>query len=220
MDWLLELRPIRFFSFYLALVFVLGLVRRWQQYRAILGLIVRFRGRWPHLADLVLAHRSIFLTWGTLRPLIFVAGVMLLNTLASVFVWPETDKFRVADLLAIWPALVPIVLTGTALVAFDGIGLLRVTPIDTPAIEKNLDQAEYWLRGWKAPVVRILSLGFVNPRQMVTKEVRTALESTAQLINASLWWTTTQTVLRIAFGLTLWASYAFQGVLRWLLGVE
>jgi hypothetical protein len=218
MDWLLELRPIRFFSFYLALVFILGLVRRWQQYRAILRLIVRLQSRWPNLADLVLAHRSIFLTWGTLRPLILVAALMVINTLASVLVWPETDKFRIADLLVIWPALIPLVLTGTAVVAFDVQGLLRVNPIDEAAIEQSLDQAEYWLRGWKAPMVRLLSLGFVNPRQMVTKEVRTALESVAQTVNATLWWTTTQTTLRIAFGLSLWGSYALQGVLRHLLG--
>ena len=44
------------------------------------------------------------------------------------------------------------------------------------------------------------------------------LESVAQTVNATLWWTTTQTTLRIAFGLSLWGSYALQGVLRHLLG--
>ena len=217
MYWLLELRPIRFFSFYLALVFILGIGRRWQQYRTILGLVVRMRSRWPNLAHLVLAHRHIFLTWETLRPLLLVAGLMLANTLASVYIWPSTDQFRVADLLDVWPALIPVVITGTALVAFDIYGMLLVSRIEQATIEQHLDQAEYWLRGWKAPVVRVLSLGYVNPRQMVTREVRAALESTAQMLNATLWWATIQTGFRIAFGLSLWMSYALEGWLRRLL---
>jgi hypothetical protein len=220
MDWLLELRPIRFFSFYLALIFILGVVRRWQQYRAILRLVVRLRSRWPNLAQLVLVHKHIFLTWGTLRPLILVAVLMAANTIASVFLWPSTDQFRIADMLVIWPALLVVGLIGIALVGFDVYGMLIVNPIDEAMLEKYLDQAEYWLTGWKAPVVRLLSLGFVNPRQMVAREVRAALESTAELVNANLWWMTTSTTLRIAFGLSLWASFALQAVLRHWLGAE
>jgi hypothetical protein len=218
MDWLLELRPIRFFSLYLALVFILGVWRRWQQYQAVLGLLLRMRSRWPLLTQLVLAHRHIFLTWGTFRPLLIVAGLMLANTLASWFIWPSTNQFRLADLLDIWPALVVVALTGVAMAAFDVSGMLLVQPIDQGSIEGYFDQAEYWLRGWKAPVVRILSLGYVNPRQMVAREVRAALESTAQLLNSTLWWFSVQTALRIAFGLSLWTSFALEGWLRGLLG--
>src|SRR5262245_18913421 len=106
MDWLLELRPIRFFSFYLALVFVLGTARRWQQYRIVLGLVGRMRSRWPNLAQLVLGHRHIFLTWGTLRPLIVVAVLMLANSLASWLIWPSAADFSARDLLDVWPALI------------------------------------------------------------------------------------------------------------------
>src|SRR5262249_16402118 len=69
-------------------------------------------------------------------------------------------------------------------------------------------QAEYWLRGWKAPVVHFVTLGYINPRQMVIKEVRVALEDVSRLLNTTLWWVTVQTTLRIACGLALWGSYA------------
>ena len=49
MEWLLELRPIRFFSLYLVLVFLVGVWRRWQQYHTVLTLLVRFRSRWPEI---------------------------------------------------------------------------------------------------------------------------------------------------------------------------
>src|SRR5689334_21481574 len=135
MDWLLELRPIRFFSLYLALVFLLGLWRRWQQYRAILALVVRLQSRCPNLARLVLAHRHIFLTWGTFRPLLVVAVLIIANTAASWFIWPSTDRFRVADLLDVWPFLVLVAITGAAMVAFDVYGLVLVTPIDQASAE-------------------------------------------------------------------------------------
>jgi hypothetical protein len=220
MDWLLELRPIRFFSFYLALVFILSTARRWQQYRTILGLVVRLRSRWPNLAQLVLAHRHIFLTWGTLLPLALVGALMLINTLASWLIWPSTDQFRTAELLAIWPALLVVVVSGAAMVGFDVYGMMVVTQLEQETVEKYFDQAEYWLRGWKAPMVHILSLGYVNPRLMVAQEVRTALENTAQLLNTTLWWVCNQTILRITFGLSLWGSYALEGWLRRLLGVD
>jgi hypothetical protein len=216
MDWLLELRPIRFFSFYLALVFIVSTVLRWQQYQTVLALVMRVRNRCPNLAQLVLSHRSIFLTWGTLRPLILVAALMLINTLAAWFVWPQTNEFSVDDLQTIWLALVVVLISGALMVAFDVWGMVQVEKIDQAATEKYLDQAEYWLRGWQAPVVRIVSLGFVNPRQIVNREVRTALEGVAQMLNATLWWVSVQTALRIAFGLTLWSSY----VLWRLLGAD
>jgi hypothetical protein len=220
MDWLLELRPIRAFSLYLVLVFAVGVWRRWRQYRTVLSLLVRFRSRWPNLAQLVFAHRHIFLTWGTLRPLIVVVVVFLANTLASWYIWPSTDRFRVADLFAAWPLLALVAVVGAGMTAFDVYGVLVVTPIDQVETEQYFDQAEYWLRGWKAPVVRFLSLGYVNPRQIVAREVRTALESAAGQLNYNLWWMSVQTALRIAFGLSLWLGFALEGPVRRLLGAE
>jgi hypothetical protein len=220
MESLYEIRPISLFSLYLAAAFVLSTWMRLRQYHAILSLITRLHTRWPNLTKLVLAHRNILVTWSNVRPLLLVLALLIINTLASQFIWPQAKTFRVADLVAIWPVL-PVVLSCTAaMVIFDTSGAFQVSPIDTPETEKYLDMAESWLSGWKAPVVRVFTLGYVNPRQMVAKEVRAALEGASDLLNSTLWWVTIQAVLRIACGLSLWGSYALQGPIAHLLGSE
>jgi hypothetical protein len=220
MGWLYEIRPINCFGFYLVLAFVFSTWLRLQQYRTILSLLTRLHARWPNLTRLVLAHRHIFLTWQNLRPLVVVLVLLLVNTLALQLVWPQARTFKVADLIDIWPVL-PVVLCCTAaMIAFDLSGALRVGQVDLVETEKYFDQAEFWLSGWKAPVVRIFTLGYVNPRQMVAAEVRTALEGASALLNSTLRWVIVQTTLRIACGLSLWGSYALLDVVKELLGVE
>src|SRR3984885_6466754 len=99
MGWLYELRPIAFFSFYLALIFCLSTWMRMRQYRAILSLITRLHTRWPRVTKLVLSHRHIFPTWENMRPTILVLVLLVFNTLASQFIWPQAKTFMVADLL-------------------------------------------------------------------------------------------------------------------------
>lgn len=220
MEWLLELRPIPLFSFYLVFLFVASTMMRLRQYNAILSLLGRLRTRWPNLTSLILAHRHIFLTWETYRPLFVVTGLVAVNTLMSQFIWPQARAFSVADLVAIWPVVPLALLTGGAMAGFDIHGTLQIGEIDSAETEKYFDQAESWLRGWKAPAVRLLSFGYINPRQMVAKEVRTALEGATPWLHETLRWFTIQTALRIAFGMTLWTSYALNGWLRALMQDE
>lgn len=216
MSWLLEVRPIRLFGFYLAVMFVCGTWLRLQQYHTILSLLVRLRSRWPNLTRLVLAHRHILVNRGTLLPLLLMLGVLLLNTLASRLIWPQADRFCIAELGPIWPAIPVIVVVGLAMLGLDVFSALRVGAIDQSLLEKYFDQAEFWLQGVKAPVVRVLSLGFVNPRKIVATEVRGALQKAGALLHNTAWWVSLQTTLRIGFGLTLWGSYALQAWLRHL----
>jgi hypothetical protein len=218
MDGLLELRPIRLFSFYLAVVFLCSTTLRWRQYRTILALVTRLQSKWPNLTKLVLAHRHIFLTWGTLRPLFIVLCLLTANTLAGRLIWPQADSFTLARLLTVWPAVPVVAVTGLCMVVFDIVGTLRVGKLDQAETEKYFELAESWLRGWKAPVVRVLSLGFVNPRQIVAKEVSNALEQGAKLLHTTMWWVSIQTTLRIVFGLALWTTFALEGVLRAAVG--
>jgi hypothetical protein len=198
-------------------MFLVSTLLRFRQYSAMLALVRGLPQRWPNLLRLLRQHSSIFLTWATLEPVVIVATLLLTNTLACQLVWPRADEFRVADLLDVWP-LVPIVLAnGLGMVAFDLWSTFRVGKIDQHKMEGYFDQAEHWLCSWQAPVVRVLSLGFINPRKMVAVEVRNALQSASELLNATLWWMTIQTTLRIAFGLTLWGSYALHGWLHHLL---
>lgn len=218
MSWVDDLRPIRLFSFYLAFIFFVSTYLRWRQYHAVIALVTRLQSRWPNLTRLVLAHRSIFLTWRTVLPLVLVAGVLLANFLASRLVWPLADQFTFADLLSVWPALWPIAFFGACMLIIDIVGTVRVGQIDLKQTEGYFDLAEVWLSGWRAPVVHFLSLGYINPRQMVSDQVRDALTEGSRLLHTNLWWMTAQTVFRIGFGASLWISFALEGWIHSLLG--
>jgi hypothetical protein len=220
MSWLDDLRLIRFFSLYLALIFVVSTTLRWRQYHAVISLVTRLRSRWPNLTRLVLTHRHIFFTWRTVLPLLLTLVILLANFILGRFVLPDADLFSVHDLRVIWPMLWPVVVFGSAMLIVDLWGTLRVGVIDLKETEKYFDLAETWLSGWRAPVVHWLSLGYINPRQMVNDQVRDALTEGSRLLHTNLWWMIAQTMWRILFALSLWLSCAFQEPIRRWMGVE
>ena len=125
---------------------------------------------------------------------------------------PAADStLTVEYLLPIWPVLPLIVSSTVAMVMFDVYSSWPTTPFDRAAVEKHFDQAEYWLKSWSAPVVHVLSFGYVNPRQMVAKEVSSSLLEASTLLHRTLWWTAWQAGFRIACGLALWLTYALAG---------
>ncbi|MGH7170323.1 MAG: hypothetical protein ACRELG_08620 [Gemmataceae bacterium] len=210
MSWLLELRLIRFFGFYLAVMFLLSTWVRLRQYATIVRLVRSMPNRWPRLLTLVKQHVHIFLTWGTVLPLVLLLAIFAMNFLASKWLWPQADEFTLARLASLYPLWPVVLLCGAAMTAFDIWGVASVSAIDRGEMEKYFDQAEYWLCSWTAPVVRFFTLGRINPRKMVAVEVRGALVSSSQMLNSTLWWVVTQAGLRIAFGLSLWLAYAVQ----------
>ncbi len=209
MSWLLDLRLIRFFGFYLAVMFLLSTWVRLRQYSTIVQLVRSMPNRWPRLLTLVKQYNHIFLTWGTVLPLVLLLLIFTTNLLASKWLWPQADEFTLAQLASLYPLWPVVAVCGAAMIAFDIWGIVQVTAIDQTELEKYFDQAEYWLRSWTAPVVRIFTLGRINPRQMVAVEVRNALVSSSRMLNSTLWWVVTQAALRIACGLSLWLSYVF-----------
>lgn len=208
MSWLLDLRLIRFFGFYLAVMFLLSTWVRLRQYSAIVRLVRSMPNRWPHLLSLVKQYIHIFLTWGTVLPLVLLLLIFTANLLASKWLWPQADQFTLAQLASFLPLWPVVAVCSAAMTAFDIWGIVQVTVIDQKEMEKHFDQAEFWLRSWTAPVVRIFTLGRINPRQMVAVEVRSALVSSSRMLNSTLWWVVVQAALRIACGLSLWLSYA------------
>ena len=207
MQRLWELNLIHFFNFYLGLAFLASTTLRINQYRAILALVRAFPGRWPRLFQLMTRHRHVFLTWSTILPAALAFAVFALNLLASRLAWPSVN-LTAAGLFEHLAALPAVAALGLAMLAVDGYATFRVGEVDRELMQRYFDQAEYWLRSWTAPVVRVFTLGYVNPRQMVATEVRNALLEASQLINSTLWWVTVQTGLRVAFGLSLWLTYA------------
>jgi hypothetical protein len=207
-----DLNLILFFDFYLAATFLLSTAARVRQYAAVLALVRSLSSRWPRLLDLIKQHRSIFLTWETIAPAALALGLLLLQMLASRLLWPDAgrppDGLTLARLVE-HPLAIPFVgIFGAAMLAVDVYFILVVSEVDRPAIEKYLDQAEFWLKSWAAPVVRTVTFGWVNPRKMVAVEVRTALLSASKMLNANLWWIVLQTALRIGYGVSLWLTYA------------
>ncbi len=214
MSWLLELRLIRFFGFYLAVMLLLSTWVRLRQYWTVVGLVRSMPNRWPRLLELVKQHIHIFLTWGTVLPLVLLLTIFALNYVASKWLWPQADEFTLEQLLPLYLLWPVVFVCGAAMLAFDIWGVVSVTAVDRGEMEKYFDQAEYWLRSWTAPVVRFFTLGRINPRQMVAVEVRGALLSSSRMLNSTLWWVVTQAGLRIAFGLSLWLAYALEPWLR------
>ena len=212
MSWLLSINLIHFLDFYFLLCFFVGTGRRLGQYRHIARMVVAGPGRWPRLLKLISEHRTIFMTWATMAPGILALGLSLLQLLASRLIWPEAghaeDGLTVARLLGHWPALALAIPLASAMVTVDVYGLIVVGQIDRPLMEKYFDQAEYWLRSPAAHVVQVVTFGFINPRRMVADEVRKSLIDASSMLNNTLWQVNLQVGLRIAFGLTLWLTWA------------
>ncbi|MFO0967261.1 MAG: hypothetical protein U0793_17000 [Gemmataceae bacterium] len=208
-----QLNLIHFLDFYFTTMFVLGTLRRLGQYRAIARLIWLMPGRWPNLLELVKKHRAIFMTWATVAPALLAGGVMLLQLIASRAVWPDAGRppngLTLTRLGHNVPALLIVAPIGLTMLALDVFTLIYIGHLDRAALEKNFDQAEYWLKSKTAHVVRVFTFGFVNPRRMVHDEVGKSLVGASNLLNRSLWWMFMQTGLRFAFGLGLWLTWAF-----------
>jgi hypothetical protein len=206
MGGLSALNLIHLFDFYLAIVFLAGLLRRMGQYHAVGGLVLAGRSRWPHLLELVKQFRTIFLTWEVVLPGAVVLALSLVQWLASRLVWPYSD-LTLGTLLNYWPYLIVCLAFGASMVYIDLYGLVKVGQLDRALLEKHFDLAEYWLCSRTAHVVRVVTFGFVNPRKMVGIEVRKALHQVSDMLHDTLWWVSMQIALRVGFGLSLWLSW-------------
>lgn len=206
MGWVGHLRLFALFELYLAVMFLVGLVLRYRQYREVLRLVYALPGRWPRVVKLVRQHVHILCTWGTVLPLALSGLLLVVQLLVRWFLVPGGD-YTVGS-LADRPVALPVVLAAlAAMLAYDVYHAANVGTIDRAALEQQLDQAEYWLKSWAAPVVSVLSLGYVNPRGIVHREVAAALVAASELMNRSLYAVAVQAALRAAFGLALWGAY-------------
>jgi hypothetical protein len=211
MSELWDLNLIRLFDFYLATTFLLSTAVRVRQYAAVLGVVRSAPARWPRVMDLVKQHRGVFLTWETAAPAALALVLMAVQMLASRLLWPDAGRpggLTVGRLVE-HPLALPFVgLFGLGMLAVDVYFILVVSEVDRGEIEKYLDQAEFWLRSWAAPVVKTVTFGYVNPRKMVDAEVQTTLASASKMLNVNLWWVVLQVALRVGYGLSLWLTYA------------
>jgi len=208
LTWLSTLNLIDVLTYYLILSLVVGTILRIRNYRALLGLIFTFAHRWPKLLQLVNQYRAIFLRWPTLLPIGFTLALMLANTLASRFVWSEA-KVSCEDLGERWLALLAVVISGGLMLFLDFKAIFMFGRFDRAALEENLDRAEHWLQSWKAPALRFMTIGLINPRKIVNKQVQEALVKASLVVNGQMWRWSLQIGMRLAFGLALWITWAF-----------
>ncbi|MBY0459554.1 MAG: hypothetical protein K2V38_19715, partial [Gemmataceae bacterium] len=197
---------IRVFDFYVTLMFLISLIRRWDVYVNAVRIVIGVRGRWPKLIARLGEHRSLILNWSFFRPAILALALTALQLIASRLVFPLA--VLTGDQLREEWWWVPIVCVPLVpMLAVDVYFVVRVGKFDHDETVKYFDQAETWL-GWKGPVVRALTLGLVDPQRMVDDEVRKSLQDYRGTLNASLWWVSVQIGLRLVFGLTLWTLWA------------
>ena len=165
---------IHVFDFYLPLRFVLGLSRRSMVYYDFVRLLVAVHGRWPRLLTRLKAHHGVLVTTEVLRPLAVAVGLMLTQFLCSRLIFPTAELTVNEMRLAGWP--VAVILAGVIpMLAVDAYFLIFVGRFDRTSAETYMDQAEHWLSSWKAPVVRAVTFGYVNPRRMVDVAVQKSL---------------------------------------------
>ncbi|MGL4421463.1 MAG: hypothetical protein ACRCZF_12410, partial [Gemmataceae bacterium] len=140
---------IRFFDFYLIVVALLGLFRRYPFYWDLFLLIVRAQGRWPRVVSRLRQHHGLLLTWDVLVPFALAAGLMAIQFIASRLVFPQAT-IRFYDLLhhPFWFAL--LLLAALPMLLVDAYFLWQVGRIDRSSAEQYLDQAESWAGTWRA----------------------------------------------------------------------
>ncbi len=199
---------IRVFDFYVTLMFVISLVRRWDVYLNAMRLLISVRGRWPKLMDRLAEHKSLILNRSFFRPALLAFGLTLTQLIASRIIFPQATLTG-EQLVREWWWILVITVPLVPMVAVDIYFVISVGKFDHDETVKYFDQAETWL-GWKGPLVRVLTLGIVNPQKMVDEEVRKNLTEYQSTLQASLWWVSLQIGLRLVFGLTLWAVWALQ----------
>jgi hypothetical protein len=168
---------------------------------------IAVRGRWPKLIGRLAEHKSLILNSEFYRPAMLALILTLTQLVVSRVAFPHA-KLTGEQLLAAWWWLLVICIALVPMVLVDLYFVIRVGRFDHTETVKYFDQAETWL-GWKGPLVRVLTLGAVNPHRMVDEEVRKSLTEYRSTLHASLWWVSAQIGLRLTFGLTLWFVWAF-----------
>jgi hypothetical protein len=193
------------FEFYLGVGFLVSFSLRFNQYRSALALIREARGRWPKLFELARGHTTVFLSAGTVLPASLALVLWIIHTLACRLVWPSAN-LTWSDLAAHAGVVPVLAILAAAMLSVDGYVTFNFGRLDRDLMQRYFDKAEIWLK--RAPVVKMFTFGFVNPRQMVATEVQKALQEVNRLLNLTLWWFDLQVGLRFAFGLALWLTYA------------
>lgn len=208
LTWLDTLNLIEVFNYYLILAFLLSTAIRLRTYWAIVGLVFASPNRWPKLLELVKKHRTILLGWPILLAIGCAFALMLGNSLAIRLVWVSA-KVTFEELWLTWLPLMAVIFSGGLVLFLDCRAIFSVGRFDRAALEEDLDKAESWLKSWMAPAVRVVTLGFVNPRKIVGVEVERVLVDANWIVIGGMWRMSLRIGMQLVFGLSLWLTWVF-----------
>jgi hypothetical protein len=208
----MTLNLIRLFDFYLALMFVLSLYRRWPVYADVIGLVWQFvrHGRWPRLLNRFNEHRGELLKAGLIGPTTLAVALMAAQFIASRLIFPQAT-ITLAELAENPWARASVLLAVVPMLAVDLYFIIRVGRFDHAETIASFEEAEKWAGTYRARFVRTVTFGRVNPDRMVDEQVKDGLRALGATIVWAMWWVSVQVVLRLTFGLTLWTMWALLG---------
>jgi len=206
MDRFANANLISLFDFYLASMFVVSSYRRRGIYWD--GIKLTFAtSRKRKLLGKVHQHRDALFTYEVMRAMFMAFSLVTIQWLCSRVIYPEAVlTFR--QVAETWWQPILLIASAIPMLCVDMYFLLRIGQFDRTETEKYLDQAENWL-GWRARAVRIATIGIMNPRTIVDKEVRSALQILGQTVGWVMWWMSIQIICRVTFGLSIWLFWAF-----------
>jgi hypothetical protein len=164
------LNLIRLFDFYLAMMFLISFLRRWDVYIDAIRLLIRVRGRWPKLIQRLGEHKSIILNSSFFRPAFLALLLAIIQFIASRVIWPYA-VLTAPQLYDEWWWIPVITIPLVPMLGVDIYFIIRVAKFDHDETVKYFDMAENWLR-WKGLVVRLATLGIIDPKKMVDAELK------------------------------------------------
>ncbi len=206
---LAQVNLIRLFDLYLMLMMLISMWRRrrvytdavrlgWSTFHKRRKLLDRVRGQVEHL-----------LTRSVVVPLGVVVGMTIVQWVCSRLIWPQA-VVPLGEVAGTWWKLLLVGVTALPMFSVDVYFLMRVGKIDRGSTAEYLDYAERWL-GWRGRAVRVATAGVVSPTRIVDAEVKKGLEYLGQTAGWAMWWTSTQSVLRVTFGLLVWVLWVANG---------
>lgn len=198
---------LRVFDFYLAATLLVSFARRYPVYVDGARVVLAFRGRWPRLVGRLSQNHGVLVTGQVLYPTAVALLLMAVQTVSSRVIWP-TAEITAAEIAAVWWMQVVAVVALVPMVAVDGYFLVRVGRFDRLETEQYFDEAEKWLGSWKTPVLRAVTLGYLDPARIVDAEVKKGMTELGATVAWVMRWVAIQAGCRIAFGLTLWLLWA------------
>src|SRR6266540_2953007 len=87
------LNLIRVFDFYVTLMFVISLVRRWDVYLNAIRILIGVRGRWPKLIARLGEHKSLILNRAFFRPAVLALVLTAAQLVASRVIFPQAKLY-------------------------------------------------------------------------------------------------------------------------------